>query len=84
MNSNKNLHARISASLLAQAQEVARLEQISIDELVSDAMEQRLNRREFEEVLAFGKRHAQARGLRPGDVARAISEERTRTQEHGQ
>jgi hypothetical protein len=63
--------------LLAQAQQIAQQEHISLDELVSDAMEQRLNRREFEEVLAFGKRHAKARGLKPGDVAGAIASVRS-------
>ena len=30
----------------------------------------------LEEVLAFGKRHAKERGLKPGDVAIAIAKER--------
>jgi hypothetical protein len=73
----KNLHASIPPTLLAQAQQIAQQEHISLDELVSDAMEQRLNRREFEEVLAFGKRHAKARSLKPSDVAGAIASVRS-------
>lgn len=72
MEPEKNLHAAVPPALLTRAQEVAQHEQITLDELVSDAMERRLNRCEFEEVLAFGKRHAKARGLKPSDVAAAI------------
>jgi hypothetical protein len=69
----KNLHASIPPALLAQAQQLARQERISLDELVSDAVERRLKRREFDNLLAFGKRHAKARGLRPSDVNGAIN-----------
>jgi hypothetical protein len=79
----KNLHAAVPPALLARAQEAARQEHISIDELVRDAMERRLNRREFEEVLAFGKRHAKARGLKPNDVESAIADARAEPKEHG-
>jgi hypothetical protein len=38
----------------------------------------RLNRQDFEEVLAFGKRHARKRGLKPRDVVGAIAAVRSR------
>ncbi len=79
----KNLHAAVPPALLARAQEAAQQEHISIDELVSDAMERRLNRREFEEVLAFGKRHAKARGLKTSDVEGAIAAARAEPKERG-
>lgn len=60
---------------------MAQQEHITLDELVSDAMERRVNKREFEEVLAFGKRHARERGLKPGDVESAIAAARSETKE---
>ena len=79
---DKNLHASVPQALLTRAREVAELEHITLDELVRDAMERRVNKREFEEVLLFGKRHAKARGLKPSDVASAIAAARSETQEH--
>jgi hypothetical protein len=38
------------------------------------------NRRELDEVFAFGKQHAKMRGLRPDDVAKAIAEVRASEQ----
>ena len=67
------LHASVPPALLAQGEKAAQRQHISLDELVSDAVEQRVNRQEFEEVLAFGKRHAKKRGLKPRDVAGAIA-----------
>jgi hypothetical protein len=84
MRSEKNLHASVPPALLARAQETAEQERISLDELVSDAVEQLLNTRGLEELLAFGKRHARERGLKPGDVAIAIAEERRKHPERGQ
>jgi hypothetical protein len=83
MHYEKNLHAFVSPALLTRAQEAARQEHISLDELVSTAVEQRLKTRGLEEVLAFGKRHAKERGLKPGDVATAIADERRKNPERG-
>ena len=69
--------------MLAEAEKAAQAEHITLDELVSDAMERRLNSRAFGEVLAFGKRHAKERGLKPSDVARAIADVRREKQERG-
>jgi hypothetical protein len=79
----KNLHASVPPALLSRAREAAQQERISLDKLVSDAMEQRLNRLRFEEVLAFGKRHAKARGLKPSDVAKAIADVRSENKKRG-
>jgi hypothetical protein len=76
MLTEKNLHAFVDPALLEKMQQAAQNEHLTLDEFVSDAIERRLNRHEFEEVLAFGKRHARGRGLKPGDVARAIAVER--------
>jgi hypothetical protein len=79
----KNLHASVPPSLLTQAEQAARDESITLDELVRDAMERRLNRRELDEVFAFGKRHARERGLKPGEVAGAIADVRAQDKERG-
>ncbi len=44
-NPEKNLHASVPPELLARAAEVAQQEHITLDELVSDAMERRLRER---------------------------------------
>lgn len=80
---DKNLHASVPPALLARMQEAARDEHITIDDFVADAIERRLDRREFEDVLAFGKRHAKARGLKTGDVAPAIAAERRTDKRRG-
>ena len=79
----KNLHAAVPPTLLTQAEKAAEAEHITLDELVRDAMERRLNRRELDEVFAFGKRHARERGLKPGDVAGAIADVRAQDKERG-
>lgn len=84
MRSEKNLHASVPPALLARAQAAAQQERISFDELISDAVEQLLNTRGLKEVLAFGKRHAKERGLKPDDVAIAIAEERRKHLEREQ
>ena len=83
MQPEKNLHAAIPPDLLAKAQAAAEQEHITLDELVSDAMERRLNRREFEEVLTFGKRNARKRGLKPSDVEDAVDAVRDEDQQRG-
>ena len=75
------MHAFVSPALLTRMQRAAQDERLTLDEFVSDAIEHRLTKHEFEEVLAFGKRHARGRGLRPGDVATAIAGERHRNKE---
>ena len=78
VNPEKNLHAAVPPSLLAQAEQAAAAENITLGELVRDAMERRLNRRELDEVLSFGKKHAKSQRLAPGDVVKGISEVRGR------
>lgn len=78
MEPEKNLHAFVPPALLKRAQAEAERAHITLDELVREAMERRVNKREFEEVLEFGKRHAKERGIKPGDVAETIAELRGR------
>ena len=78
----KNLHAFVSPALLTKMEQAAQDESLTLDQFVSDAIERRLNKHEFEEVLVFGKRHARERGLKPGDVATAIAAERHGNKTH--
>jgi hypothetical protein len=73
MNPAKNLQATVPPALLAQIERAAEAEHITVDELVQDAVESRLNRKEWQETLLFGDRHAQARHLTEGDVQEAIA-----------
>ena len=70
-------------ALLARPAEQAQQEQITLDQLVSDAIESRVDKREFEEVCAFGKQHAKKRGLKPSDIASAIAATRADFSECG-
>lgn len=79
----KNLHAFVSPVLLTKMQQAAQNERLTLDEFVSDAIERRLDKHEFAEVLAFGQRHARGRGLKAGDVATAIADERHRNKARG-
>ena len=67
-------------ALIVQMEKAAKAEHITLDELVRDAMEHRLNRRGLDEVFAFGKRHAKDRGLKRSDVERAIADVRSQNQ----
>jgi metal-responsive CopG/Arc/MetJ family transcriptional regulator len=78
VEAEKNLHATIPAALLAKMEDVAHAERISVDELVRDAVQRRLDTHEWHELLAFGEKHAQSRGLTEADVAEAIAEARGR------
>jgi predicted transcriptional regulator len=68
MQPEKNLHAAFPPDLLAKMQAAAERRHISVEEWLKETVEHRLNHQEFEEVLAFGKPHAQERGLKPSDV----------------
>ena len=83
MEPEKNLHAVVPPALLTQAEKAAQDEHITLDELVRDAMERRLNKRELDEVFAFGKRHARERGLKPSDVPGAIADVRSDDKQRG-
>ncbi|MFL6465599.1 MAG: hypothetical protein ACJ73N_14470 [Bryobacteraceae bacterium] len=87
MEPDKNLHIKIPPALLAEMENAASAEHITVhitvDELVQDAVERRLHRRQWQDVLSFGERHAKARGLTEADVNEAIAEVRRENQERG-
>ena len=76
METEKNLQATIPAALLARVEDAARAEHITVDELVRDAVQRRLNTHEWRETLAFGEKHAKSLGLTEADVAEAIADVR--------
>jgi len=81
MEPEKNLHAKIPAALLAEVEKAAQAEHTTVDELVRDAVERRLDHREWLDLLAFGEKHAKSLGLTEADVPDAIAEVRRETRE---
>ena len=83
MEREKNLHASVPQALLTQAEKAAKQEHISLDELVSDAMERRLKDLRRQNLRAYGEAQAGKIGVTSEeDVDRVIhefrEEERTR------
>ena len=74
MEPEKNLHASIPPALLAEAQQVATADHISVDELVRDAMERRLRNRRRQSLYAYGDGQARKLGFKEEDVDRIIHE----------
>ncbi len=70
------LSVNLPESLQQELERTALTERISIDELVRDAVERRLRKSEWEDLLAFGQRHAKERGLTEADIPEAIAEVR--------
>jgi len=80
---DKNLHATVPPALLDRIEQAAESERLTLDEFVTELIERGLKRSGLDDVLAYGRRHARERGLKPSDVERAITETRTRDKEHG-
>jgi hypothetical protein len=78
VEAEKNLHATIPPALLAQIENVARAEHISVDELVQGAVQRHIETIEWRKLLAFGEKHPKSLGLTEADVADAIAEVRGR------
>ena len=81
MNPEKNLQTTVPPALLAKIERAAEAEHITVDKLVQEALESRLNRKEWQEVLLFGERHAQARHLTESDIQEAIAAVRSQNTE---
>ncbi len=58
----------LPGELIDKVKEAAAREEISPEELVRDAVENRLSRAGWRKTLDFGDRNARARGLKPEDV----------------
>lgn len=65
----------IPEELLAQVKEAAAREAISVDELVREALEQRLNGRSFTSVYAIARRRGQQTGITPENVEEIVGAE---------
>jgi hypothetical protein len=74
METEKNLHAAIPPTLLAEAMQAASDDHISVDDLVRDAMERRLRMRRRERLFAYGGQQARKLGIKEEDVDRIIHE----------
>jgi hypothetical protein len=81
MEPEKNLHASIPAALLTEAEQAARADCISVDELVRDAMERRLRERRRQSLYAYGEQQARKLGIKEEDVDRIIHEFRQEERE---
>lgn len=77
MELEKNLHAKIPASLLTEAEKVARAEHITVDELVQDAMERRVRDHRRQKLRTHGGAQARKLGVETeDDVERVVHEYR--------
>jgi len=81
MEPEKNLHAKIAPALLAEAEEAAQAERISMDELVQDAVERRLKQRRRQKLYAYGEEQARKLGIKEEDVPRIVEEWRAEQRE---
>jgi hypothetical protein len=67
----------LPSHLLDRVKEAAAKEEITPEELVRDAVENRLSRAEWTKTLQFGDRNARTRGLKPEDVEAEIAAARS-------
>jgi hypothetical protein len=74
----ENIH--LPDPLLEKVREAAAEQEISPDEFVRGAVEDRLSRSEWTKTLEFGHRNARERSIKPEDVDAEIAAERA---EHG-
>jgi metal-responsive CopG/Arc/MetJ family transcriptional regulator len=66
----------LPGELIEKVNEAAAKEGISPEELVRDAVENRLSRAEWRKTLEFGERNARERNLKPEDVDSEITASR--------
>ena len=67
MGSEKNLHASIPYALLLETQKVADAQNVTVDELVRDAMERRLREIRRQRLRAYGEGQARKIGITDGE-----------------
>jgi hypothetical protein len=83
MEQEKNLHASIPATVLANASRLAEAEQVSMDEFVRDAIERRIGELRRQKLYAYGEAQARKLGIREEDVDRIVHEHREAMTRHG-
>ncbi|HEY3780798.1 MAG TPA: hypothetical protein VGL56_06930 [Fimbriimonadaceae bacterium] len=79
----KNLHASIPPALLLEAEKTAAAEHISVDDLVREAMERRLQDSRREKLYAYGQERAGKLGIGEKDVDGMIQQHRQDKKELG-
>jgi hypothetical protein len=67
----------IPDQLMLKVKEAAQREEISVEELVQDALEQRLNQKGLRRFFAIGDRNVERTGGRPEDVETEIAAHRS-------
>ena len=83
METEKNLHASIPNALLKEVQRVADAQQISIDELVRDAMDRRLREIRREKLYTYGESQARKLLIGPDEVEGKVHELREKNLPRG-
>jgi predicted transcriptional regulator len=68
--------ALLPPEMLKRAQSIAKRESRTMSELVREALRHYDRRAWWDEVNAYGRRRAEERGLREGDVERLVHESR--------
>ncbi len=68
----------IPDQLMLKVKEAAQREAISVEQLVRDALEQRLNNKGFQRLFAIGDRNVNRTGARPEDVETEIAAHRSK------
>jgi len=63
----------LPGELVEKVKQAAAQEEITPEELVRDAVENRLSRAEWRKTVEFGHRNARERGLKPEDVDVEVS-----------
>jgi hypothetical protein len=67
----------IPEQLFQKVKEAAAREEITVEELVRDALEQRINGKGFSHLFAIGDRNVKRTGAKPGDVETEIQAHRS-------
>ncbi len=76
MRGTRTLSVTLPPEMLKRAQSIAKRESRTMSELVREALRHYERRSWWDEVNAYGRRQAEERGLRAGDVDRLIHESR--------
>jgi len=76
MDTEKNLHASIPHSVLAEAQKIAAAQHVSLDEFTYAAMKHYIDELGWKNFYSYGQQQAEKLGIQEEDVDRLIHEYR--------
>jgi hypothetical protein len=74
---SKDVHLSMPSALVVEMEEAAQAEGKTLDEITQDAMQQFLQDRRWQGLVAYGKGQARSLGLESDDVPRLIAEARS-------